>query len=143
MNPFINGTMYSWADVQVMIANALPLTGIKSIDYEEDTAMQNNYGAGGFPVGQGTGNTKYTGSIELYKEEIAQLQLIAPFGKLQLIPAFTIKVVYGASDSALQIDSLLNVRFMKNAQNTKSGDMEMVTKIPLLIGSIAWNGQIM
>jgi hypothetical protein len=137
-NPYINGFMYAWGSVEVMILGAVPLTGITSISYDEDEAMENNYGAGNFPIGQAVGPFKYTGDIEIYKEELIALQAYAPQGKIQMIPPFTIKIVYGGDESALVIDTLTNCRFMKNPFSSKSGDMKMVSKIPLLIGGIEW-----
>lgn len=134
--------MYSWGQVEININGVLPITGVLSIDYEEDVDLKNNYGAGLFPIGQGVGNFKYSGNIELYKEEIVLLQqAAAPYGgKIQLLPSGIITITYGDADNALQIDTLTGVKFMKNAVNTKSGDAQMTTKIPLLIGNILWNG---
>lgn len=137
-NPLINGVNYSWGDVEVIIFGNTPLVGITSIEYDEEQEMENNYGAGNFPIGQGFGQFKYTGSIELYKEEIEQIIQIAPQGKIQLIPAFPIKVVYGNSSQALVIDTLQSCVFMKNPLSTKAGDKKMVMKIPILIGNIIW-----
>jgi hypothetical protein len=138
-NPLINGVNYSWGDVQVMLFGSTPLVGITSIEYSEDQDMENNYGAGNFPVGQGYGQFKYTGSIELYKEEINNIIALAPLGKIQLIPAFSIKVVYGNTSQALTIDTLQSCVFMKNPFSAKANDKKMVMKIPLLIGNINWN----
>lgn len=138
-NPLINGINYSWGDVQVMIFGSTPLVGITSIEYDEEQAMENNYGAGNFPVGQGYGQFKYTGSIELFKEEINNIISMAPMGKIQLIPAFNIKVVYGNSSQALTVDTLQSCVFMKNPFTAKANDKKLVMKIPLLIGNINWN----
>jgi hypothetical protein len=140
MNPYINGFMYAWESVEVMIFGTIPLTGILAIDYDEEQEMENNMGAGPFPIGQSVGNFKYTGNIELYKEEIIALQALAPQGKIQMIPPFTIKIVYGGTPEAVVIDTLTNCRFKKNPFSVKSGDLKMTGKIPLLIGNITWNG---
>jgi hypothetical protein len=139
-NPLINGINYSWGDVQVMLFNNTPLVGITSIEYDEEQAMENNYGAGNFPIGQGYGQFKYTGSIELYKEEINGIIAKAPMGKIQLIPAFSIKVVYGNSSQALTVNTLQSCVFMKNPFSAKANDKKLVMKIPLMIGNINWNG---
>lgn len=138
-NPLINGINYSWGDVQVMLFGNTPLVGITSIEYDEEQAMENNYGAGNFPIGQGYGQFKYGGSIELYKEEINNIIAIAPQGKIQLIPAFNIKVVYGNNSQALTIDTLQSCVFMKNPFSAKTNDKKLVMRIPLLIGNIKWN----
>jgi hypothetical protein len=138
-NPLINGVNYSWGDVSVMLFGSTPLVGITSIEYDEDQEMENNYGAGNFPVGQGYGQFKYTGSIELYKEEINNIIALAPMGKIQLIPAFSIKVVYGNLSQALTVDTLQSCVFQKNPFSAKSNDKKLVMKIPLLIGNINWN----
>jgi|SRR5581483_4073884 len=134
----INGLNYSWGDINVMLFGNIPLIGIQSINYSEDQDMENNYGANNFPIGQGVGQFKYAGDIELYKEEIASIIDLAPQNKIQLIPAFDIKVVYGNESQALKVDTLISCRFMNNPFASKAGDKKMVNKIKLLIGNIVW-----
>lgn len=136
--PIINGQNYAWTDLSIMLFGTTPLIGVKSINYDEEQDMDNNYGAGPFPIGQGLGNFKPTADIELYKEEIEPIIRLAPMNKIQLIPAFTIKVVYGNDSQALVIDTLTNCRFMNNPFSSKSGDKAMVGKFKLLIGNIIW-----
>lgn len=138
--PIINGQNFAWSDVGLMLFGTTPVIGIASIDYEENADMEDNYGAGAFPIGQGIGQFKYKGSIELFREEMVPIIASAPQGKIQLIPAFPIKVTYGNDSQALQVNTLKFCRFMNNPFSSKSGDKKITGKINLLIGDIDWQG---
>ena len=139
--PLINGINYAWGDISLMIPTvrgAYPVVGITEIEYDETQEIDENYGGGEFPIGVGLGNFKCKGSITLYREEIRQLSLIAPNGKIQLIPPFPIKCVYGNNSQALAIDTLPFCIFRNNTFSSKQGDKKMVSKIDLFIGTINW-----
>ena len=134
----INGINYSWGDISVMLFGNTPLIGIKSINYSETQDKDNNYGANNFPIGQGNGQFKYAGDMDIYREEMATIIDLAPLNKIQLIAPFDIKVVYGNNTQALKIDTLKSCQFMDNVFASKAGDKSMVNKVKLLIGFIQW-----
>ena len=136
----INGLNYSFADILVIPLSGIPLIGIQEISYDEEQEMEENYGAGPFPIGWGAGNFKFTAKMRLYREEILTLQAAAPFAKLSLIPPFPIKVVYGNLSQLLQIDTLVNCVFRKNGLTSTTNDKRIIIDMPLLITGIAWNG---
>ena len=132
------GVNYSWGDVQLLIFGAAPIIGIDAISYNEDQEVEGNYGAGNFYVGAGFGPVKYMGSISLYQEEIENLKTIAPNGRIQEIPPFSIKVVRGNNTQALVVDTLQNCILKNTPFETKQGDKKIVNKIELFIGQIIW-----
>lgn len=139
MNTLINGVNYSYGDISVMLFGTIPLIGIESIEYDEEQEMENNYGAGNFPIGQGFGAFKYSGKMRLYKEQILPFINMAPMKKIQLIPPFNVKSVYGNSVQAVVTDTLTNCVFKKNPFAAKQGDKKIVADFELLIGGINWN----
>lgn len=52
--PFINGKLYDWADIVLVIAG-VPVTGITGIEYKDDQDIVTKYGAGRYPVGYAKG----------------------------------------------------------------------------------------
>lgn len=137
----INGISYSWGDISVQLVGVGPISpiiGITAIDYKEEQNMTNNPGAGNFPVSQGYGEFKYSGSIELYREELVSLQNIAALNKIQTFLPFSITVTYGNATQALTTDVLQSCIFMENIMSAKVNDTRLTTKINLLIGNIQW-----
>jgi hypothetical protein len=132
----INGESYAWRSVKTIIMGRL-ITSITAIDYKDAQDIEPNYGAGEKPIGVGYGQIKYTGSITLYKELIEDLKAIAPNGRLQEIPPFTITVSF-TSNGRTKTEKLLSCIFMDNAVDVKAGDKSIPVKIPLFIGDIKW-----
>ena len=71
--PFVNGKLYDWADIVLVIAG-VPVTGITGIEYKDDQDIVTKYGAGRYPVGFAKGRITSTGKITLYQEEVEAMQ---------------------------------------------------------------------
>lgn len=136
--PLINGFAYSWSDVKTVILGRL-LTGITAIKYDDEQEMEDNYGAGNFPVSRGVGRIKSSASVTLHKEEVEALTSIAPQGRLQNIPPFDIVVKFMGANNLIRTHLLKNAQFTKNSRDMKEGDMKFEIELPLIISHIVWN----
>lgn len=91
--PYINGNLYSWADLRVLIGG-VPLTGITAIKYADEQEIENVYGAGRYPVGRAKGKITCTASITLLIDEVQAIAKNSRTGRLQDIDPFDIQVSY-------------------------------------------------
>lgn len=138
MQPLVNGEAYSWSQVKVNILNT-PIAGVSAIVYDDNQEMQNNYGAGDYPVTQGIGPVTFEGSITLHKEELEALQDAVQSGRLQDIPAFDVVVSFIPSGGQnIKTHTLKFCRFKNNGRELNQGDMMFEKQIDLLIGNILW-----
>ena len=82
--PLINGVEYGWADI-VSAINGVPLTGVTAISYGDKQDMQNNYGAGRYPVSYSKGRITCTAKITHYASEVLAIQRQSQNGRLQAL----------------------------------------------------------
>lgn len=137
MIPLINGITYSYANI-IFNVLGLPIAGITSIEYSDTQEMEDNYGAGIFPVNRGFGSYKAEGKITLYMEEVEGLTSVAPGRRLQNIPEFDIPVAYVNANNIPKSHILRNVRFIENNRKTKTGDKKIEIEIGLIMSHIDW-----
>jgi len=116
------------------------LEAIAELSYTDNQQMENEYGAGKYPIGQSEGNYAAKASISLYSEELKALQAsLAGTGlRIQDIPAFPIVVQY-EHNGFLYKDVIQNCRLMDNGREVKQGDGKIVHKIGVLTSHIDWN----
>ncbi len=138
LTPLINGVEYSWGDIVVTIGG-VPLVGITAIDYDDDQAVENHYGAGRFPVSYSKGRVTATAKITLLQSEIIGLQARIFTGRLQDIAPFPIIVSYMPEDGQIVQDRLMNCRFKKNARAWKEGDTKQEITLDLVVSHIQWH----
>jgi hypothetical protein len=100
--------------------------------------MQNNYGAGRYPVSRSKGRITPTASISLYQSEVVAIQSSAPSGRIQDIAAFDITVSYLAEDGTVHTDRIRNNHFVENARDWKEGDMNQIVELELLPSHIEY-----
>jgi hypothetical protein len=132
------GSILGWNSITVNVLNR-DLEGITDISYDDEQKMENEYGAGKYPIGQSEGNYEPKASMSLYSEELNALQSSLPAGKrIQDIPPFPIVVQYERNGVIIK-DVLQNCRFKNNGREVKQADGKIVTKIDLLLSHIDWN----
>ncbi|MCI2229583.1 hypothetical protein MC378_10425 [Polaribacter sp. MSW13] len=132
------GKMAGWNSVTAR-ALGRDIVGIKKIAYSDEQEMDNEYGAGGMPVGQSEGNYKATASIELTVEERLALQSSLPPGfRIQDIAPFPIVVAYDY-EGKIYKDIIQNCRIKDNGVDVKQGDKTISTEHNLLTSHISWN----
>ena len=135
----VNGVAYDWSNIICSILGR-PVIGITNITYASTQDMENNYGAGCFPITRGYGNVVATASITLTIEEVENLQTIAPDGMLQNIPEFDIIVMYMSNLTNPKTHIIKNCRFTTNQRTMNQNDMNSVVEITLLPTHIVFNG---
>lgn len=138
--PMINGTVYSWADVVVVIGG-VPVTGITAVEYDEKQEITNVYGAGRYPIGRAKGRITPSAKITLLQEEVEAIQRNAPNGRLQDLGVFDIIVSYLPDNGIIVTDKIRNVSFPENARKWKEGQTSTEVELPLLPSHIEWGAK--
>lgn len=132
------GKMAGWNSVTAR-ALGRDIVGIRKISYSDEVEAENEYGAGGMPIGQSEGNYKAKASIELTIEERLALQASLPQGKrIQDIAPFPIVIAYDYNGRIYK-DVIHNCRIMDNGVDVKQGDKTIATDHNLLTSHIDWN----
>lgn len=135
LEPLINGREYGWADIVINIGG-VPVTGIRSIKYDEEMEKENIYGAGRNPVSRGYGRVKSTASITLLSGTVMALKAKAPKGQLFRIAPFPITVSYQPEAGPIVTHILKNAEFKKTPFDWKEGDMSKEVELELIISHI-------
>ena len=136
--PLINGEAFSWSSITVNLFG-VPVTGIVAVNYKDEQEIEDNWGAGNFPVSRGFGPVKAEASITLLAEEDELLIEKAPEGRLQNIPEFDIVVAYIRPGTTKIVNhTLKNCRFMGNGRDVKQGDKKIEVEHTLVISHINW-----
>lgn len=135
--PLINGMLYSWADIVVLVGG-VPITGITGIEYGDSQEIVNKYGAGRHPVGRAKGRITPSGKLVLYQEEVQALAAQSPTGRLQDLPPFDIIVQYLPDSGLIVTDKIKNVHISDNARKWKEGGTGQEVELPLVPSHIDW-----
>lgn len=135
--PLVNGTSYSWSQIELNLFNT-PVAGVTKISYSENQEMQDNFGAGNRPVSRGYGKIEAEGKISLEMAEVVALQNAVGSGRLQDIPEFDIIVSYLPEGGIIQTETLHNCRFKKNSRDVSQGDMKIEVELDLMVSHISW-----
>lgn len=142
IKPLINGHQHAWADIRINILGRT-LTGITSIDYDDEEDSQFYQGVGRHPVAFGTGNVKQSCKIKVYKYEIDALIAAAKakgYNRIQDIDFFDIPVsYYPTKDAPAVTDIIRNCKIKKINKSAKQGDVKLECDIELLCSHIDWN----
>jgi hypothetical protein len=133
----INGKAYEWADIIVNILG-VPLTGITSIEYEENQTMENVYAAGRYPNARTYGKVEPTAKITLLMSDVEALQTAAPNGRLQDIPEFDISIIFLDTNNQTVKHKLRNARFMNNKRTSSAGEGALNVEMNLIISHVEW-----
>jgi hypothetical protein len=132
------GTMIGWTKVVVRLFGR-DLIGIRKIAYSDNKEIENEKGAGEYPIGESEGDYTAEASIELTTEERLALQNSLKKGKrLQDIAAFPIVVSY-EYQGVIYKDVINNCRIMNNGIDVKQGDKTIATEHKLKTSHISWN----
>ena len=133
--PIINGVMYSWANVKVILFG-VPVIGVTKITYKKKAKKENLYGQGSEPIGRSYGNNEYEASITLYRDEWNSIIKSAPNFDPLSSPFSEIQVVFGGSAVTACTDRLLAAEFLDDPFSVGQGDTKILVDIPLIIGGI-------
>ena len=136
--PLINGVEHGWANLIVNIAG-VPVVGIVAIDYEDDQAVDNIYGAGQTPISRGYGNITPKASITLLRSEAEALRSASGTRRLQDIAPFDIIVCFVPVIGGTMIThKIRNCQFTKDALGIKQGDTKNEQQFDLVPSHIEW-----
>lgn len=113
MIPLINGRAYDFTQVLVKILGA-PVVSVSAINYTEEQAKENNYGAGTRPVSRGHGAVTVSASVTISMNDVEAIRDAAPDGSLLKIPAFDIEVSFLNSQKVV-------THVLKNCEFTNDG----------------------
>ena len=136
------GQMVGWNDITVNLLGR-DLEGITEIEYGDESEMNNEYGAGEYPIGRSKGNYSATASITVYEEELKALEKSLPIvggrrQRMQEIPAFDIAVTYEYGDNIIT-DVIRNCKFKNTGKVGKQNEGKMTKKLDLLTSHIEYN----
>lgn len=134
--PLINGKSYEFADITLSIMGTT-IAGVTAISFSESMdEMQGVTGAGRDFVSYTNGKLKKEGSITLKYEEVANIEDVAPNGKLYDIPLFPITVTF--TDATLVTRSyLITAKFKGLKLDVDDGKQTGVdVKLDLFVASI-------
>ena len=142
INAYWQGKTYDWGSIQLIMFNGL-MTLISNIDFTEKRQSVNTYGIGQLPTGYGNKNFEFNGSLEIQIDQLNEIQASAPFGKILMIPPFTIKMILGISPDSGQSDGtpyatykLNNCRFLDNNFNVKQNDSSIFVPLPFVYAGL-------
>lgn len=131
------GKLTGWNELTIRFLGR-NIEGVTEIDYSDEQKMDNEYGAGAFPVGQSKGNYEAKGSITLYSEEIVSIQkALPPTVRIQDIPPFSIVCKYELNLMRTK-DVLKNCTIKNIGKAVKQSDGKITHKCDLLISHIDW-----
>jgi hypothetical protein len=113
--------------------------GITELEYDDEQELENQYGAGAYPVGRGEGNYAAKASITLYLEETNAIQRSLPPGmRLSQIAPFDIVVEYEYNGFKVK-DRIHNCQFKGRGVAVKQNDKVIAYKHELVVSHISWN----
>lgn len=130
----INGTSYSWANIQIVMLGST-IEGITKINYTRELKADPIYGAGQEIISYGYGHYVYSASIEILTEEWRKISIAAGNNPLSILP-FNITVLFLGSENGTVVpftDVIYNCQFLKDGLSSTTGDTSIKVEIPLLI----------
>jgi hypothetical protein len=139
-NSIINkfGKLIGWNSITVNMMGR-DVEGITAVKYGDEVEKENAYGAGGYPIGRGSGNYTATASITLKKEEVIAIQRSLPPGiRLTDIAPFDITVQYDYQ-TVKYTDRIRNCEFTGNSVEVAQNDKTIDTEFELIVSHIDWN----
>ncbi len=135
--PLINGKSYEYADITCIILG-IPVVGITSIEYGEESKIENIYATGRFPVSRGVGQVEPSAKITMLMEEVMNIVSAANLGRIYDIPEFDIIVSFTDVSLIPVVHKIRNCRFKNNKISSSTGDTSIPVELDLVISHIEW-----
>jgi hypothetical protein len=135
--PLINGKSYEFADITCVVLG-VPIVGITSIEYGEDSETENIYATGRFPVSRGVGRVQTNAKITMLMEEVNNIVSVAPTGRIYDIPEFDIIVTFTDASLIPVAHKIRNCRFKNNKISSATGDTSIPVELDLVVSHIEW-----
>lgn len=134
----INGTMYSYANIQIVFLGNV-VQGVTKIEYKRTLKADAIYTTGQEVFGYGYGLYTYTASIEMLTETWKQISVASGGNPLSLLP-FNISILFiqGENGTTLPFkDILYNCQFLEDGLSSATGDTSIKVNIPLMISGFS------
>jgi len=135
--PLINGKSYEFADITCIVLG-IPIVGITSIEYGEESETENIYATGRFPVSRGVGRVQPTAKITMLMEEVMNIVSASPNGRIYDVPEFDIIVAFTDLSLIPVVHKIRNVKFKNNKISSSTGDTSVPIEMDLVISHIEW-----
>lgn len=136
--PLINGNLYGWADITVLVGG-VPISGIRGVKYADEQTIENVYGAGRYPVGRAKGRIECSASLKLLEDEARALCNASPTGRLQDLGVFDVQVSYLPDESTKIVhDTIRNCQFKKHEIDWGADDASKEVDLELVVSHIEW-----
>jgi hypothetical protein len=138
--PLINGVEYTHADIVFTFSNTilpgLPVIGVTAINYSDIQDITGNHATGQHYTSVGFGPINPTASITLTLKEVQRLSNVAPNGRLQNIPFFSIGVNFATEALDFTRHRLINCRFMGRSVDSSTGNTQIEETLQLFVADI-------
>lgn len=141
MQPMINGTSYSWSQIELRFSNIVqPIAGVTSIDYSDEQKTEFNFGANQFPVSRGMGNVVASGSVTLHMDDIEAIRANIPSGRLSELGNFDVIVSFQHPETAkIVTHTIKNCYLNENGVSVSQDDTIIEKQLTLNPSHILWN----
>jgi hypothetical protein len=137
----INGTIYSWSNIQVIISGNV-VESVTKLEYKRTLKAEPVYTTGQEVYGYSYGQYTYEASIEMLTEDWKAISAAAGGNPLSL-PPFTISVLFLQSENGVIFpfkDILFNCQFLSDPMSSGTGETAIKVSIPMLISGFSrWN----
>lgn len=132
----INGNSYSWCNMSHTLLG-VTLTGIQSIDFEEEKLTEKIYGAGCSPVAYGAGKYEVTSAqMTLLREETEALKDAAPNRQILDLPVFDIILRWQPTNGISRKAVLKNCKITKVSYSHQTQQTHFVDTIEMEVTHI-------
>lgn len=130
--PYINGRVYDWASIKLVIAGGFLPTNFSAIAYGDEHADENVYGQGIYPIGYKRGNVTPSASFTFGMGDLQLMRTRSLDGSLHGLGKFDIVVSYGSFGQVPVKHVIKNFGFLSDMIDVKQGDAvgESVTGLP-------------
>lgn len=136
MIPLINGIARSWSEIEVPFLGT-PLSGIISLEWNENSVATMNMGIGRYASSVGYGNKMFTGAISFTQEEWNNIVRVSPNSKPTDLGVFDLPILY-MNDTQGLIEKVLwkSVIFTDVKISPKQGDTMIAVEVTCIMADV-------
>lgn len=142
--PMINGTSYSWSQIEIRFTNVVQsFSGVSSVEYADEMKTEFNFGANNLPVSRGYGNVVASASITLHLEDMESLRANIFSGRLQDLGEFDVIISFIHPDTNKVVSHTLKNCFLnENGVSVGQDDTIIEKQLNLNPSHILWNDSL-
>ena len=133
------GKLQGWNDLTVRFLGR-NIEGITEFEYNDSSKEGFEYGGGGFPIGESSGNYEAKVSMTIYTEEMVAIQSALPPGvRIHEVPRFSVIAMVELPTLVQVKDVIQNFRIHGFGKPFKNGEGKVVYKCECSCSHIDWN----